>query len=139
MRSVARQLRQRPGRHATVTAAAELGRNAETAVADFLFVEGFSILERNVRLGPLELDVVARKGPLLAVVEVRARRPGALVGAFASVTSTKRARLRRAVRRLWRERLSAVPGIERVRIDVAAVTFAMGQTRIEYAPGALGA
>ena len=65
MRSGARQLRQRPGRHGAVTAAAELGRNAETAVADFLCVEGFSILERNVRLGPLERDVVARKGPLL--------------------------------------------------------------------------
>jgi Holliday junction resolvase-like predicted endonuclease len=71
---------------------------------------------------------------------VRARRPGALVGAFASVTATKRARLRRAVRRLWRERLATVRGIERARIDVAGVTFAMGQTRIEYAPpGALGA
>jgi putative endonuclease len=121
-----------------VTVAATLGRNAEIAVADFLFARGFSILERNVRLGSLELDVVARKGPLLAVVEVRSRRPGALVGAFASVTSTKRGRLQRAVRRLWRERLSVLPGIKRVRIDVAAVTFVGGETRIEYAPGALG-
>jgi len=116
---------------------AELGRNAETAVADCLFAEGFAILERNVRLGALELDIVARRGPLVAVVEVRARRPGALVGAFASVTATKRARLRRAVWRLWRERLAAITGVERLRIDVAAVTFVRGQTRIEYAAGAI--
>jgi putative endonuclease len=116
---------------------AELGRNAEVAVADCLFVEGFSILARNVRLGSLELDIVARKGPLVAVVEVRARRPGALVGPFASVTFTKRVRVRRAVRRLWRERLSAMEGVERLRIDVAAVTFVGGQPRIEYAEGAL--
>jgi putative endonuclease len=120
-----------------VSASADLGRNAETAVADCLFVEGFSILGRNVRLGSLELDVVARKGSLMAVVEVRARRSGALVGPFASVNYTKRSRLRRAVQRLWRERRSAMPGVERVRIDVAAVTFVGGQTRIEYAEGAL--
>jgi putative endonuclease len=117
--------------------AADLGRNAETAVADYLFANGFSLLARNIRLGPLELDVVARRGLLVVVVEVRARRPGALVGAFASVTSKKRARIRLAVQRLWRERLSSVSGIERVRIDVAAVTFVHGQTRIEYAAGAL--
>jgi len=116
---------------------AELGRNAEVAVADYLFAEGFSILSRNVRLGSLELDIVARKGSLVAIVEVRSRRPGALVGAFESVTATKRARLLRAVKRLWRESLSALHGIERVRIDVAAVTFAGGLTRIEYAKGAL--
>jgi putative endonuclease len=133
------QLRRRPRHYATAVTAAELGRNAETAVADCLFAEGFSILGRNIRLGSLELDIVARKGSLLAVVEVRARRPGALVGAFASVTSTKRARLLRAVQRLWREHLSSLPGIERVRIDVAAVTFVGRQTRIEYAKGALGA
>jgi putative endonuclease len=117
--------------------AADLGRNAETAVADCLFADGFSVLGRNVRVGHLELDVVARKGALLVVVEVRARRPGALVGAFASVTAPKRERVRRAVQRLWRERLSAIRGVERVRIDVAAVTFARGQTSIEYAEGAL--
>lgn len=116
----------------------EVGRRAETAVADCLFAEGFTILGRNVRLGSLEIDVLARKGPLVLIVEVRTRRKGALVGAFASVTSTKRVRLLRAARRLWRERLSTVPGIERVRIDVAAVTFSGGQTLVEYAKGALG-
>jgi hypothetical protein len=41
------------------------------------------------------------------------------------------------VRRLWRERLSTMAGVERLRIDVAAVTFVGGQPRIEYAEGAL--
>jgi len=116
---------------------ADLGRRAEAAVADCLFAEGFAILGRNVRLGPLELDVVARKGPLLAVVEVRTRRKGALVGAFASVTPTKRARLLLAARRLWTKRLRADPTITRVRLDVAAVRFEGGKTLIEYAAGAI--
>jgi putative endonuclease len=117
--------------------AADLGRNAETAVADCLFADGFSVLGRNVRVGRLELDVVAQRGPLVVIVEVRARRPGALVGAFASVTAAKRERVRLAVQRLWRERLSAMQSVERVRIDVAAVTFARGRTTIDYAEGVL--
>jgi len=103
-----------------------------------LFASGFSILARNLRLGPLELDVVARSGALVVVVEVRTRRKGALVTAFESVTPSKRARLIRAVDRLWRTRLVAMRDIERVRIDVAAVTFVCGRTLVEYASGAIG-
>jgi putative endonuclease len=117
---------------------AELGRRAEAAVADFLFANGYSVLARNVRLGALELDIVARKGPLAVIVEVRTRGPGAWLGALESVTWTKRTRLRRATARLWRTRLRAIRAIERVRIDVAAVTFVGSETRIEYVPGAIG-
>jgi putative endonuclease len=116
----------------------ELGRRAELVVAEELFARGFSVLGRNVRLGALELDVVARKGPLLLVVEVRVRGSGAWVGPFESVTRAKRARLRRAVERLWRQRAErALSDVERVRIDVAAVTFEAGRTRVEYAEGAV--
>ena len=108
-------------------------------MADYLFASGFDLVGRNVRLGPLEIDVVARCGSLLALTEVRTRRAGALVGAFASVTRTKRTRVRAAARRLWRQRAEwpALAGIERVRLDVAAVSFEDGVTRVDYAPGAL--
>jgi putative endonuclease len=119
-------------------ARADLGRRAEVAVADYLFASGFWILARNLRLGPLELDIVARKGTLLVVTEVRTRGPGALVGAFESVTPTKRARLARAVERMWRDQSVSIADVLRVRIDVAAVTFQGTTTRIEYAAGALG-
>jgi len=80
----------------------ELGRLAEFAVADYLFAAGFDLIARNVRLGRLELDLVARKGSLLVVTEVRTRGPTALVGPFESVTRAKRARTIAAVERLWR-------------------------------------
>jgi putative endonuclease len=118
---------------------AELGRRAEDAVADYLVASGFELLGRNVRLGKLELDVVARRGDLVVVVEVRTRGPTALETALGSVSGRKRARVRRAVERLWRSKLEAMDGVERVRIDVAAVTFAGGKTSVEYVEGAIGA
>jgi len=115
----------------------ELGRRAEVVVADYLFARGFAVLGRNVRIGPLELDVVARRGPLVVVVEVRTRRPGGLVGPFQSVGPTKRARVLRAARDLWTRHLARVTTIDRVRIDVAAVTFEHGHTKVDYAEGAI--
>ncbi|HZU82781.1 MAG TPA: YraN family protein [Polyangiaceae bacterium] len=114
-----------------------LGRRAELAVADYLVARGFSVLARNLRLGRLELDVVARRGGLIVVVEVRTRGPGSFERAFESVSRTKRARLARAVERLWRERLARMPSVDRVRIDVAAVTFEEQRTLVEYIEGAL--
>jgi putative endonuclease len=115
----------------------ELGQRAEAAVADYLFARGFAVLWRNLRLGPLELDVVARSGALVVVVEVRARRPGALVGPFQSIGRTKRARLLRAVRTLWGRHLVRTQGVDRIRIDAASVTFEDGKTKLVYAEGVL--
>lgn len=80
---------------------------------------------------------MARHGPLLVVVEVRTRKPGAMVGPFASVTAVKRARLLRATERLWRSSVVSLRGVQRVRIDVAAVIFEGGKTSVEYAKGAI--
>ena len=119
---------------------AELGQRAELAVADLLFVLGFDVVARNLRLGRLEVDVVARRGPLVVMTEVRTRGPGSYLGPFGSVTRTKRARLVKAAQRLWRSRSEHgwMGGVERLRIDVAAVSFASRETTVEYAPGALG-
>ena len=116
----------------------ELGQRAELAVVDYLAVRGFTVLWRNLRLGPLELDIVARQGPLVVVVEVRTRGAGALQGPFESIDGVKRARLKRAVARLWKEHLRAMRGVERVRIDAAAVRFEEGATSVEYVEGAIG-
>jgi putative endonuclease len=115
-----------------------IGRRAESAVADFLFASGFTILWRNVRLGALELDVVARKGQLVVVVEVRTRGERSYQRAFESIDAAKRRRVSRAVELLWSRRLSRLQGVERVRIDVAAVTEAGATTRVEYVEGAIG-
>lgn len=113
------------------------GQQAEAAVADYLYASGFDVLARNTRVGALELDVVGRRGSLVVVVEVRARRPGALVGPFASIGRTKRERLVRAARGLWVRCFARDPGVQRLRIDAAAVAFEGSRTTIDYAEGAI--
>jgi putative endonuclease len=99
------------------------GRDAEDVAAAHLEGDGFRILWRNVRIGSLEVDVVAKKGDLVAIVEVRTRGPGAFETALGSVTKTKQQMLLRAARGLWRGRLKKMPDVLRVRIDVIAVTL----------------
>ena len=109
------------------------------AVVDHLLVRGFVILAENLRLGHLELDVVARRGELAVIVEVRTRGRGAYEKALASLGVRKRARIVEAAQRLWQRKLSKVRGIHRLRIDVAAVTFDRSVTYVEYIEGAITA
>ena len=51
----------------------ELGKWGEQLAVDKLVSEGWSILERNWRLGHLEIDIVAQKDGRIAVVEVKTR------------------------------------------------------------------
>jgi putative endonuclease len=114
------------------------GREAEAAAADKLRANGFRILWQNLRIGALELDLVAKKGDLVVVVEVRARGPGSYEKPLASISRTKRRTLLRGVRALWKGRIARMPDVKRVRIDVAAVTRdAAGALTIEWIAGAL--
>jgi putative endonuclease len=114
-----------------------LGRKAELAVADYLVTHGFRILARNLRIGAFEIDVVARRGPLVVAVEVRTRGPRSFERPLQSIGRAKQRRLLAAADRLWRDHLAATPDVERLRIDVAAVTFADGRTLVEYVESAV--
>ncbi|MEN8197523.1 MAG: YraN family protein [Pseudomonadota bacterium] len=70
------------------------GRRAEAAALWLLRLKGYRILARNVRLPVGELDVVARRGRLVAFIEVKARPD---IGQAAAALSTRqRQRIRRA-------------------------------------------
>lgn len=97
------------------------GREAEAVAADHLQADGFSVLWRNVRIGALEIDLVAKKGDLVIIVEVRSRGEGSFTKPLESITREKRRLLLRASRGLWRGRLKKMPDVMRVRIDVIAV------------------
>ena len=72
---------------------ARKGRAGEDLAAALLEQKGYRILARNFHCRGGELDIVAAKGELLALVEVRTRRSGAMVSPAESVTPAKRKKL----------------------------------------------
>jgi putative endonuclease len=77
---------------------AALGRHGEDRVASLLETAGWTVLGRNVRDGPRELDLVVRRGKLVAFVEVKSRSR-ADRWPLESITWKKRQHLARAARR----------------------------------------
>jgi putative endonuclease len=99
----------------------ERGRRAEDRAAAHLVENGFAILGRNVRLGALEIDILADDGERVLIVEVRARGDTSWERAAASVSRAKQQTLARAARRLWREQIRAMRPPRRLRFDVITV------------------
>jgi putative endonuclease len=101
-------------------------------VAAYLERAGFLIVARNLRLGRLELDIVARRAELIVVVEVRTRRADGWTSGLGSMSRAKRERIRRAGQRLWRDRYKADPSVERLRFDAASVRFDGERALVDY-------
>ena len=70
------------------------GRRSEDLCAWLLRLKGYRILARRYRCPAGEIDIVARRGGVLAIVEVKARSSTAI--ALESLTLKQRARLERA-------------------------------------------
>lgn len=76
-------------------AAARLsGRRAEVVAAAWLMAKGYRILGFRLKTPQAEIDVLAKRGAVLAVVEVKSRT--SLEVALETVTLDQRDRLRRA-------------------------------------------
>ena len=117
----------------TNDARARLGRAAEALIADRLTSEGFMLLGRNVRVGRLELDLIAQREGLIVFCEVRARAHDRFVAPAATMDPRKVARVKAAASQWLR---SNRPTRRDVRFDVAAVVFDVPGGRVEYYEGA---
>ena len=51
----------------------ELGKKGEQLAVDFLLKNNYEIVERNYRFDKAEVDIIAKKGSILAIVEVKTR------------------------------------------------------------------
>ena len=51
----------------------ELGKKGEEFAVDFLLQKKYVILERNYRFDKAEVDIIAKQGEVLAIVEVKTR------------------------------------------------------------------
>ena len=104
--------------------AAALGRSGEEIAALWYVAEGFTILARRFRVARGEVDLVARRGPLLVFVEVKTRRGDGWGAPAAAVDARKLLRLRLAAR-AWLAANTTRDAAE-FRFDVVAVRFAPG-------------
>ncbi len=111
-------------------AAFELGRRSEDLAAAYLATQGLMILHRNFRRRFGEIDLVARDGNELVIVEVRARSTDAYGGAAASIDSRKKQKVTRASLLLLQQykELSRM----RVRFDVVLISHATDKPTIQW-------
>jgi putative endonuclease len=93
------------------------GRFAEQLAALWLMLRGWRILGFRLKTPQGEIDLLARRGRILAVVEVKSRT--SIDAALASVHPTQQARLRRAGETLAIRRKS-LAGLS-VRLDMVAL------------------
>ena len=96
--------------------ARETGRAAEIAAALWLMLKGWRIVGFRHRTPQGEIDLLARRGRVLAVVEVKAR--ATLDEALAAVRPDQRARLLRAGQAVAARRFGPELG---VRLDLVAL------------------
>ena len=114
----------------------QFGRAAEEAAARYLIRDGWTLLGRNVRIGRGELDLIARRGAVLAFVEVKARHSAA----YGTPEDAVDARKRRKVARLAEIWLSVRPwalrGVSDVRFDIVAVDATTRPPAVRHLAGA---
>ena len=84
------------------SSSSDYGRSAERIAAWLLRLQGFRIVGRNVRVGGREVDLIARRGRLLVVCEVKTRSGLDYGAPLEAITTVKAARLRRLAAR-WAE------------------------------------
>lgn len=93
------------------------GRWAEALAVAYLRLKGYRVLERNWRSKLGEIDILARKGNVLALIEVKIRADAGL--ASGAVLMPQRQRLMRALGHYLKTR-PALSGLD-LRCDVIAL------------------
>lgn len=117
-----------------MTGAHTLGRQAEQVAARFLERNGYAVLTRNFRHGRREIDLIVRRGDLVAFVEVKARAGSGYGHPLEAITARKRREIEK-VARAWVARHGRA-GLA-YRFDALAVLWRKGGTPVvEHVPGA---
>jgi putative endonuclease len=94
------------------------GRRAETIAALWLGLKGWRVVARRRRLPMIEVDLVVRRGALVAVVEVKRR--ASIEEAVAALTPMAAARLQAAAGQIAAE-LSSAGAPVFARVDLVAL------------------
>jgi len=109
------------------------GREAEQIAAGYLRLSGYAVLAENVRAGAGEIDLIARRGACLALVEVRWRGTPGQGRPEETVCRRKWQNWRRAAE-LWLERAD-LPAPVHLRFDLIAIERDRLGLRLRHLPG----
>jgi len=116
-------------RQARGAAARTAGRRAEVWAALWLMARGYRILGFRLRTPQGEIDLLAQRGRVLAVVEVKQR--ATLQAALEAVSDVQRERLRRAGRAIAARR----PSLQNMAVRLDLIALAPGRLPV-HAPDA---
>lgn len=67
----------------------DFGKKAEDLAVEYLLKNGYKILVRNFRFQKAEIDIIAEKDGIVAIIEVKARSTDAFMLPQEAVTKTK--------------------------------------------------
>ena len=106
----------------------DFGKLGEELAVNYLIGKGYEILERNWRNQHKEIDIIAKDGMDLVVVEVKARQTDEYGGPDEAVTQQKRSRLVEAANAyLFKNDLDMS-----TRFDIISIIFKDGEPVIEH-------
>jgi putative endonuclease len=106
----------------------ELGKAGEEMAVELLSGKGYRILERNWRFGKEEIDIIARDGHFIVIVEVKTRSSNAFAEPEAAVTKAKQRILVRAANAYVNYRRQ----YGEVRFDIVTVLITAEGTTINH-------
>ena len=110
-----------------------LGVEGERVAIAYLVRAGWSILAHRLRMGRPEIDVVARKGLVVAFVEVKTRWGRSFGSPLEAVTWAKQREIGR-VARAWLDRHGRSDDV--YRFDVIGVTMSGDRPRVDHVENA---
>lgn len=106
----------------------DLGPLGERRAVWFYRLRGFRVVDRNVRIGDAEVDLIARRGGLLVFVEVKTRQQTVRGAPYEAVDREKQLRILRLA-----ERYIASRGFQprAIRFDVVSLYWTGWRFRLE--------
>ncbi len=116
----------RRGRGLNNRSSGDLG---EDIASRYLERSGYEVVERNYRTRRGELDLVARRGDTLIIVEVKLRRGTAYGDPLEAVTPRKQQTIRLMAEEYLSER---DPSFEDLRFDVVGILLLAGRPEISH-------
>ena len=121
----------------TMSSPKEIGYFGENYVCGFLIRHGYEIVKKNFTIRGGEIDIIAMKKDIIAFVEVKTRKPGALVSGEEAIDFVKKQHIIKTAES-YIERF--VKGDFPYRFDVAVLTEENSKViNLKYYAGAFDA